>query len=75
LYTFEQAFTKEIILELQQWTNGGTTKRMGTSVQLLSETIFKEREKMLQKALIYIVSPIFFHLSLGENRIGERSAA
>ncbi len=83
---------KKIILELEQWTNGGTTKRMGTSVQPAFEkadrqwkhifesrhnrtkTIFEDHEKIPQKTLKYINSPIYFHLYHGENDIGDRSA-
>ncbi len=32
------------------------------------------RVKILNKTLIYIISPIFFHLYLAENGLGDRSA-
>jgi hypothetical protein len=34
---------------MDQWTNGGTIKRMGTSVQPLKKPIAKNREKIAQK--------------------------
>jgi hypothetical protein len=67
-------------LELEQWTNGMTLKRMGTSVQSLKKPTSKGNTfwragtaELTPYSNLYYISNIFLPL-LRKNGIGNRSA-